>query len=265
VKRLLVASVAAALVTAAGNAWAAAPPTKQPGNLIVGFDLPATGFVNGTATGTTVRNPSGFEVDLANLIAKKLGNLKVVWLRSPFPGLFSPAPKKFDFAVEEITITAQRGKVVDFSAPYFNANQGVLMSKKAPVPKNLADLRKLQTCAQATTTGLDYIQHQLRPVKKPLIYQSTATAFEAVTIGRCDALVLDVPIIGAQKKAQPNAFGPIGGQIVTNEQYGALFQKGNPLRAQVSTVIKGLRADGTLAKLSTKWFGVTPVNPRVLK
>lgn len=260
--------IGVALLATAAAAYArpgAAPPTKKPGTLIVGFDLPATGFVNGTASGNSIRNPSGFEVELANAIAKKLGLQKVEWLRSTFTGLFSPAPKKFDFALEEITITAQRQKVVDFSSPYFNANQGVLIRKGLAPPKSLADLRKLQTCAQATTTGLDYIQTKLRPDGKPRIYQTTGAAFQAVTVGQCDALVLDVPIVGAQKKAQPNNFGPVAGQIVTNEQYGALFQKANPLRPFVSKAINELTKDGTIGKLQKKWFGLNFAKVPVLR
>ena len=144
-KRLVSFVALAALIAAAGAfAGAAAPPTKKPGTLIVGFDLPAPGFWNGAATGTTIRNPSGFEYDLSQALAKKLGISKVVDLRSPFGGLFVPGPKKFDLAFEEVTITAQRAKVVSFSAPYFDANQGVLIRKGLTAPKKIADLKSLK-------------------------------------------------------------------------------------------------------------------------
>ena len=104
------------------------PPTKEPGKLIIGFDLPAPSFWNGRATGTTIKNPTGFEYAMSQAIAKRLG-LKLELLRSPFGGLFSPAPKKFDVAFEEVTITTQRAKVVGFTTPYFAANQGVLIAR----------------------------------------------------------------------------------------------------------------------------------------
>ena len=62
--------------------------------------------------------------------------------------------KSFDIAFQEATITAQRKRTIDFTHSYFNANQGVLLSRKAKVPKSIADLKNLQTCAQADTTGL---------------------------------------------------------------------------------------------------------------
>src|SRR5207247_5982169 len=94
VKRLLVTACAAALaVTATAGAQPSAVPTKKAGRLIVGFDVPAPGFWNGRATGTTIKNPSGFEYALSQAIAKKLGITKVQYLRAQFGGLFSPATK----------------------------------------------------------------------------------------------------------------------------------------------------------------------------
>ena len=133
-----------------------APPTKEPGKLIVGFDLPAPGFWNGRASGTTIKNPSGFEY--AALEGDREGSWRsrsVEFLRSPFGGLFSPAPKKYDFAFEEVDDHAQRAKVVGFSTPYFDANQGVLIAKGlSRSRRRIADLKSLQTCAQKDTTGL---------------------------------------------------------------------------------------------------------------
>ncbi len=260
-KRLLVTACAAALaVTAAASAQPLAVPTKKAGKLIVGFDVPAPGFWNGRATGTTIKNPSGFEYALSQAIAKQLGISKVQYLRAPFTGLFAPAPKKYDFALEEVTITAERSKVVSFSAPYFDANQGVLIRKGLTKPKSIADLKKLQLCAQSTTTGLAYIQHKLRPAKKPLAYSPSSTAaFDAVEAGRCDALILDVPIVVSQSKKKPGAYGGVIGQIVTKEHYGAVMDKGSKLKPSVDKAIKALKANGTISKLQRKWLPFTRV------
>jgi polar amino acid transport system substrate-binding protein len=264
VKRLLVAASIALVVTAAAGAKSLAVPTKHPGKLVVGFDVPATAFWNGRPTGTTIKNPSGFEWALSQAIAKKLGISKIQYLRAPFSGLFAPAPKKFDFALEEVTITAERAKVVSFSAPYFDANQGVLIRKGLKKPTSIADLKKLQLCAQQTTTGLAYIQHKIRPAKKPLVYSASSTAaFDAVQAGRCDALILDVPIVAAQSKKKPGAYGGVVGQIVTNEHYGAVMDKGSKLKPFIDKAIKALNANGTIKRLTKKWL-LNPIPP-VLK
>jgi polar amino acid transport system substrate-binding protein len=254
VKRVLLAALAAAAAVAVPAA-SAAPPVMHPGKLVVAFGDPAVNFAAGTVRGSTIVNPKGYEVDLATLVAKQLG-LTPDWVYTPWTSLFAPGVKKFDISFQEATITPQRAKTVDFTNSYFNANQGVLLSKKASVPHSLADLKKLQTCAQADTTGLDYIKTKLRPSKAPLVYQTTTAAFTAVQIGRCDALVLDTPIVASQKKAKPGAYGDVAGQIVTHEQYGAVLQKGSKLTSAVDGAIKKLWSNGTIAKLQKKWFNV---------
>lgn len=256
---ILVALGASALLAVTASAQSA-PPTKEAGKLIVGFDLPAPGFWNGRASGTTIKNPSGFEYELSLAIARQLKIPKVEFLRAPFGGLFSPAPKKYDFAFEEVTITAARKKVVGFSTPYFDANQGVLIRKGLPKPKTVASLKSLQTCAQKDTTGLSYIQHKLRPAKKPLAYSASSTAaFDAVESGRCDALILDVPIVVSQSKKKPGAYGGVAGQIVTNEFYGAVLEKGSKFAPFLNKAIGTLRANGTITRLQKKWLPFTRV------
>ncbi len=261
-KRLAAAMTIAALVmTAAALARPSVEaPTKKAGTLTVGFDLPAPGFWNGRASGTTIKNPSGFEYSLAVAIGKKLGLPKIEFVRAPFGTLFSPAEKKFDFALEETTITAQRAKVISFSVPYFDANQGVLIRKDLAAPKSIADLKKLQLCAQSQTTGLSYIQHKLRPTKKPLVYNASSTAaFDAVEAGKCDALILDVPIVVSQSNKKKGAYGGVIGQIVTKEGYGAVMEHGSKLKPFVDDAITALRKDGTIDKLQKKWLPFTRV------
>jgi polar amino acid transport system substrate-binding protein len=271
VKRIALAMAALAVCAAtavAASAQTAAVPTKQPGKLTVGFDLPAPGFWNGRASGNTIKHPSGFEYSLALQIAKQLGigAGNVRFLRAPFATILLAGKKSYDFALEETTITAQRAKKVSFSAPYFNANQGVLISKGTPKPKSIADLRKLQTCAQTPTTGLSWIQHKLRPAKKPLVYSASSTAaFDAVEAGTCQALILDVPIIESQSKKKPGAYGGVAGQIDTREGYGAVMEKSSPLKPFVSKAINKLVKNGTIGKLTKKWFGYNPDAIPILK
>jgi polar amino acid transport system substrate-binding protein len=263
-KALIVALVVALAVATSAVAGSSSVPTKKPGKLIVGFDVPAPSFWNGRVTGTTIKNPTGFEAQLAQAIAKQLKIKTIQYLRAPFGGLFSPASKPYDFALEEVTITPQRAKVVAFSAHYFNANQGVLIRKGLKKPKSLADLKKLQLCAQTPTTGLAWIQHTLRPKKPPQVYSaSSSAAFDAVESGKCDALILDVPIVFAQWRKKPHAYGGVVGQIDTHEFYGAVLDKGSKLLPDLNKAINTLKANGTINKLVKKWL-LNPIPP-VLK
>jgi polar amino acid transport system substrate-binding protein len=265
VKRFLpLLAVAALVAVPAASARPSAPPTLEAGKLIVAFGDPAPGFASGTVRGSTITSPRGYEVDLASAVAKKLG-VAPVWMFSPWNSLFAPGTKKFDISFQEATITAQRKKTVDFTTSYLNANQGVLLSKQAPVPHSLADLKNMQTCAQTNTTGLDWIKTQLHPTKQPLAFPTTTAAYQAVQINKCQAMILDVPLVSLEKKTAPSKFGPVAGQVVTHEQYGAVLQKGSALLAPVNVAMKALTADGTVGKLQKKWFNLNFATIPVLK
>jgi polar amino acid transport system substrate-binding protein len=245
-----------------------AVPTLTPGKLVVGFDVPAPAFWNGQLSGTTLKNPSGFEYGLALDVAKQLGvsQNNVTFKRAPFATILLAGKKPYDFAMEETTITSQRAKVIGFSSPYFDANQGVLLAKGVKKPTTINDLKSLQTCAQAATTGLDWIQHKLRPAKQPRVYSASSNAaFDAVASGACQALILDVPIIEAQNQKQPGTYAGVVGQIDTHEGYGAVFAHGSPLIPEVSKAINTLESNGTISKLTKRWFGYDPAKVPVLK
>ena len=265
----IAATLALGGASAATARPAASPPTLRPGRLVVGLDPPVVGFAVGTLRGQKVVNPHGFEIDLVKAIAAKLKLRRIDYVKVPFAVLFRPGSKPFDLAVEEATITTARSRAVSFSAPYFNANQGVLVSKKiaaaGKVPKSLSDLKKLQLCVQAVTTSLDYVQHRLHPAKRPLIYQTTAAAFTALQNGSCDAFVMDVPIVASQKKTKPSAYGPVAGQIITNEKYGAVMTKGSKMKPFVDRAIRTLTTNGSISRWQKKWFNIDFARLHVLK
>ena len=91
-------------------------------------------------------------------------------------------------------------------------------------------------CAQIGTTGAAYIKDRVQPNKKALYPQTTTIMYQQLKSKRCDAALYDAPILGAQRFLEPKAYGPIIGQIITNEQYGAAFQKGDPIRPAVNKV-----------------------------
>jgi polar amino acid transport system substrate-binding protein len=220
------------------------------GQLTVGAEFPVKGFVE-----LPIDDPKGFEVDFADAIAKELGVPKVQWVNTPFSGLFSPAPKDFDMAINEITITEERSKVVDFSVPYFDANQGFLIKKGSPAEgvQSIADMKDLQFGFQAATTGGDYIQDEIQPDKQPREFTTLGAATQALANGQIDAFLMDVAI-GAEIVKERGEDVDMTGQFITNERYGVLFEKDNPLRAQVNEAIEKLRSDGTLERLQGKWF-----------
>ena len=100
-------------------------------------------------------------------------------------------------------------------------------------------------------------RHRLE-LKIRVIDDPTA-AFDAVEAGKCDALILDVPIVVSQSKKKPGAYGGVVGQIVTHEGYGAVMDHGSKFKPALDKAIKALKANGTINKLQKKWLPFTRV------
>jgi len=117
-------------------------PTKTAGTLTVATDKPAYPpyFEDDEPA-----NGEGFESAVAYAIGKQLGYkpAQVKWTVEPFNSSYAPGPKDFDFDVNEISVTPPRAKVVDFSSPYYTANQAVVALKDSDAAKatSLADLK----------------------------------------------------------------------------------------------------------------------------
>jgi polar amino acid transport system substrate-binding protein len=246
--------------SATGSSDACAnPPVNNEGTLLVGAEFPAPPFEI-----PPLSDPSGFEVDLINEIAKRLGIGTVKWENFPFTravtvGLQPP----FDLDINEITITDERAQVVDFSDPYFDANQGLMVRDGTPIASatSVADLKQYQLGGQATTTGIDYIKNTIQPDKAPLQFDTVTLAANALVLAKSiDGFVMDVPIVIGLSKEQAYQGTKVIGQFITNEKYGILFKKGNPLRSCVNEALASIESDGTLDQFKEKWFpGITEV------
>jgi polar amino acid transport system substrate-binding protein len=233
-----------------GGSQAAELDLHTEGQLTVGAEFPVKGFLE-----LPIDDPKGFEVDFADALAEELGVPKVQWVSTPFNGLFSPAPKDFDMAINEITITEERSRVVDFSVPYFDANQGFLITKGGPAEgvTSIAEMKDLHFGFQTATTGGTYIQEEIQPSEQPSQFTTLGAAVQALANGQIDAFLMDVAI-GSEIVKERGDEVAMPGQFVTNEQYGVLFEKGNPIREQVNEAIEKIKADGTLEQLQAKWF-----------
>jgi polar amino acid transport system substrate-binding protein len=250
------AALAAALAAAAGasNERSSGLPTRLPGTLTVAVDIGTVGLAEGDIVDGRVVSASGFEISLARALAHKLG-VKLRIVDFPFAKVFTSGSKPFDVSIAHVTITADRRKAVDFSAPYLVVNKGVLLAPGVAPPTTLANLRSLQICAQAATTSIAYVRTKLRPKLPPHSFPSPIDALRALSEGFCQAMIADLEILVAAERDQPGVYGPIAGQIVTHERYGAVFEKGSKLRAPVGSALRSLARAGVVRNLATRWFG----------
>ncbi|MFF9126465.1 transporter substrate-binding domain-containing protein [Streptomyces sp. NPDC014889] len=199
----------------------------------------------------------GFDVSLIDLVAKDLG-VKQQILDTPFENFKTGAflnAGECDLAAAGMTITDERKKNVDFSDPYFDATQAVLVDKKSGVT-SLDDVkakgRKLG--AQAQTTGEDYVRGK---GFDPVSFESSDAVLNGLRTGQVQAVVIDYPVVQGwlKNKADADAFKVVG-NLDTGEQYGFTVKKGNSeLLAAINKSIKDAKADGTYRKLYEQWIG----------
>lgn len=255
-RRILAGAVlgVCALLMASRTA-ASTPPTRAPGILTVGVDIPTVGLAEGTVHADgRIAGARGFEVDLAAAVARRLG-LKLRLVEVPFAQTYAQGAKPFDVAIEHVSITPKRERNVDFSKTYLVTNKGVLLAPGVVSPKTISALRKLRLCAQTGTTSLAYLRTVLKPASPPHDFPGAVDVLRAVSDGFCQGMLADLPIVTSAYRANRTLYGGLAGQIATDEHYGAVFAKGSPLRAPVGAALERLVASGTVARLAVKWFG----------
>ncbi len=230
----------------------APPPVRTAGQLTVAAELlNYPPFLIGKGTDPP---PTGFEADLVNEIARRL-KLKVVWKNTSFDSLFAPGAKKWDFGVSQITASAEREKVVDFSVSYLKADQSLVVREGTPIEnvKTIAELKQYKLGAEAPTTGLDFIKQKIKPDEPPSEFDTTADAAQALKSGTIDGQVIDFPIASGIVSESKTVPLKIVGFFETNENYGLAFETGSKLKQCVDQAINAMRADGFLDQKTKQW------------
>ncbi|MFN8078393.1 MAG: ABC transporter substrate-binding protein [Kineosporiaceae bacterium] len=233
------------------------------GKLTIGTDKPAYApwFVDDTPS-----NGKGFESAVAYAVADKLGfaTTDVTWTVAGFNNVIAPGAKPFDFDINQVSITDERKKNIDFSTGYYDVTQSVVTVKgsKAASAKTVAELKGLKLGAQTGTTSFKAITDVIAPTTKPSVFNSNDDAKLALANGQIDALVVDLPTglflsaVGTKDGGIDN--GLLVGQLPNSgsatEQFGLVLDKGSALTPCVSQAVDALRADGTLKKLEAQWL-----------
>jgi polar amino acid transport system substrate-binding protein len=206
----------------------------------------------------------GFEAAVAYAVAEELGFDKddVVWTRTTFDSAIAPGAKKFDFNIQQYSITDERKKVVDFSSAYYSSNQSIVSFKGSKIDgaTSLADLAGAKLGAAVGSTSLEAITSQIKPTSKPSVFNDNAAAVTALKNKQIDGLVVDLPTAFYLAAVEiPN--GIIVGQLeladgAPTDSAGLLLAKNSPLTSCVTKAVDALREDGTLATLQEKWLAV---------
>lgn len=210
----------------------------------------------------------GFEGAVAYAVAKQLGfdAADVTWVRTTFDSAVTPGEKKFDFNLQQFSITDDRKKAVDFSSPYYTAPQAIVSFKGSKIEgkTSLAELKTAKLGAAVGTTSLDAIENQIGT--KPQVFNDNAAGVSALKNKQIDGLVVDLPTAFYLSGVEvPN--GLIVGQLPSNgegDQFGLLLSKGSKLTSCVTGAVDAITADGKLAAITDKWLA-TDAGAPVLK
>jgi polar amino acid transport system substrate-binding protein len=238
------------------------------GQLTVATDSPA---YEPWFAGNDPANGQGFESAVAYAVAAQLGFSKaqVKWVIEPFDSSYAPGKKDFDFDINEISITSQRAKAVDFSTGYYTADQGVLVLDKSQYANatSLSALKGARIGVQVATTSYQAVLDQIKPSQQPSVYNTTDDEINALQDGQVDAIVTDMPTVFYLASSELSG-GKILGQFSYNggsapEQFGLLLQKGSKLTACVDKALGALESDGKLAQITTQWLSASADVPEL--
>ncbi|UKA64746.1 amino acid ABC transporter substrate-binding protein [Arthrobacter sp. FW306-04-A] len=196
---------------------------------------------------------TGFDVEIAQAVAGKLG-VKATFQETQFDGIFAGLDsKRFDTIANQISINPERTGKYDFSAPYTVSN-GVVVTKSDNTSINsFADL-KGKTTAQSLTSN--FYKMAVDAGANVQAVEGWAQAATLVRQGRVDATVNDKLTYLDYAKATPDSGLRIAAETTDKTQSALVFRKGSTeLKAAVDKALTDLQADGTLAKISQKYFG----------
>jgi polar amino acid transport system substrate-binding protein len=231
--------------------------TKTAGKLTVATDNPA---YEPWFKDNKPENGQGFESAVAYAVAQKLGYAQsdVTWVRVTFNNAIAPGPKQFDFDINQFSITEDRKKAVDFSAPYYLVRQTVISLKSSKIAgaTTMAALKDAKLGAQVGTTSYQAITDLIKPSTQPQVYNSNDDAKKALQNGQIDGLVVDLPTAFFMTAAELEGAVIVGQlpQVGVPEQFGLVLDKGSSLTGCVTQAVDQLRGDGTLTTLEKEWL-----------
>ena len=200
----------------------------------------------------------GFEIDLVNAIAAKLGRTVEI-TDFGFQALFAAtASHRVDLAISSITVTPERLKNQDFTQPYLDTNLALIANASSRL-KTLADVKGATLGAIASSTGEAWIKAHAAEygVADTKSYDTAANMFLDTSNGRVDGSVNDLA-------GSLYAFRTMRGMHVVDDHLSGvnsiaiMLPKGAALTAEVNGVLDGLKHDGTVATLYAQWFGAEP-------
>ncbi|MFF4351320.1 glutamate ABC transporter substrate-binding protein [Streptomyces sp. NPDC001530] len=216
------------------------------------FDQPGIGQ-------KTPQGYSGFDVDVATYVAKKLGYSanQIEWKEAKSADRETMLKRgDVDFIAASYSITPEREKSVDFAGPYLLAHQDVLVRADDTSIKSPSDLNSKKLCSVTGSTSAQNVKDKLAPKAQLQQYPTYSACLTGLQSGAIDALTTDDSILaGYASQTQYKGKFKLGGFKMTNENYGIGVEKGSDLKAKINKALEDMVSDGSWDTAVKKNFG----------
>jgi len=224
----------------------------EEGQLTVGTDAPFPPFEIGEPGDPDF---GGYDIDVMNAIAEELG-VEADYTNTGFGTIFrDTANGLFDTAAAASTITPGRENTVDFTDPYYEAQQALLVPEGSDIA-TVDDLGDTIVGAQDGTTGETYANEETE-ASEVRGFPQGPDAISALITGQVDAVIIDQPVAADALEQQEGV--EIVEEIQTDELYGfAISPDNDVLREAMNEALVALKEDGTLTELYDEYFSTEP-------
>ncbi|WP_313559405.1 substrate-binding periplasmic protein [Ruminiclostridium cellobioparum] len=200
---------------------------------------------------------TGFDIEVAQALGEKLG-MKVEFVPTAWTAIFSALEaEKYDVIISSLSITEERQKTLTYTRPYIANNQVIIVKKDLEGINSEKDLKDKIVCVQMGTTSDESCKefNKVTPFKEYKQYEKMTEALSELKIGRVDALVADLVVAKYFVAKDPDSY-KIVNTTLPNEPIGAAVKKFNTALAEkLDKAMEEIMNDGTLKKISEKWFG----------
>ncbi len=197
-------------------------------------------------------NLTGYDVEVVQAVGAKLGR-QVEFVQTPWDAIFAGLEaERFDLVANQVTVTDERRARYDLSEPY-TVSEGVIVTRADETAiTSLADLRGRTTAQSATSNWAEVAREAGANVEA---VEGFVQAVQLLKDGRVDATVNDTLAVAEYQKARGDAGVKIAGTTGDTSEQAFAARKDSGLIADVNRALGELRADGTLARISDKYFG----------
>ena len=260
---LLVLSLFAFVALAGGCGGTAANTTDigllTEGTLKVGSEIGYPPFEFYADDGVT---PMGLDVDLANAIAEHLG-VKVQFEDTAWEGIFSGLGiDKYDVVMSSVTINGERMQTMEFSDPYIENWQSIVIAKGSVPITSIEDLEGLLVGYQGATTSDDYLHDMIDTgvvTCSVAAYDKVINCFDDLRLGRIDAAIVDSVVSEGYVDREPDTFEITWHQKnvpgAEPELFGVAIKKGNTkLQEAINGALAALEESGKLDEIRQNWL-----------